>query len=167
MPKGYKRRGKDQTFEGIKHFTPPSLICHGVGFNVLKTVMDSSASVCVHAYISYYFLSFHCLHLLELSQMSSANSIAVSLEEEPVSSGKSFQPGIRTLEEHQQKVLVMLSTSHPLDHQGYYWPFSQCSWWCVRFSFLPHCPAMLDICQKDEFRRLTPLIDKHGIDLKR
>ncbi|TRZ21111.1 hypothetical protein HGM15179_005972 [Zosterops borbonicus] len=39
-------------------------------------------------------------------------------------------------------------------------------WWLSIVSFFPHCPATLDICQKDEFLRLTPLIDKHGIDLK-
>lgn len=79
-----------------------------------------------------------------------------------MASGKCFQPGIRTSEEQQQKVLVVLSMSQPLDHQNWR-PFSQCSW----FSFFPHCSAMLDICQKDVFLRLTPLIDKHGIDHKR
>lgn len=40
-------KGKDQTFEGTKHFTPPSLICYEIELNVLKSAIDSSASVCV------------------------------------------------------------------------------------------------------------------------
>lgn len=40
-------KGKDQTFEGIKHFTPPSPICYEIGLNVLKSAIGSSASVCV------------------------------------------------------------------------------------------------------------------------
>lgn len=63
--KGIKPQGEeDQTFGGIKHFTPPSLICHAVGFNLLISVIDSSESVCVYIYniISYNSVVFPYLN---------------------------------------------------------------------------------------------------------
>ena len=53
-------RGEDWTSEDIDHFTPSSLICHEVGFNVLNYLIDCSVSVHIYKY-SLYFLQFHCL----------------------------------------------------------------------------------------------------------